>query len=76
MKYKNGEEIRVGDYVIADDSKGTVTWVHDAPQFSQDYPEGWGGLSDGLLVLTEKWGLIHYPTADEDLILVRRQKEG
>lgn len=74
MKYKSGEDIRLGDKVIADDSEGVVTCVFDNEQFSEEYPKGWGGLSEGLLVLTEKWGLIHYPRVDADLVLIERQE--
>ena len=73
MKYLTGEEIRTNDCVIADDSEGVVVCVFDTEQFSDEYPEGWGNLKDGVLVETKKWGLIHYPLADEDLKLIKHQ---
>ena len=75
MKYPDGNEVRIGDKVIADDSEGIVVCVIDTKQFSDNYPEGWSYLGRGVLIETKKWGLIHYPEIDEDVVLVERTKE-
>lgn len=72
MKYSDGNEVLLGDIVIADDSEGVVVSVLDTRQFSDDYPEGWTNKEEGAFVETKKWGLIHYPQFDEDVTLVQR----
>ena len=74
MNYYSGDKIRINDKVVADDSEGAVVCVFEDEQFSENYPKGWGNLKEGVLVRTEKWGLVHYLRADEDLILVERAK--
>lgn len=74
MKYSDGQEIFIGDRVIADKSEGIVVCVIDTDQFSDDYPKGWSYLETGVLIETKAMGLVHYPKADEDIILVKRSK--
>lgn len=74
MKYLDGNEIHVGDKVIADDSEGVVVCVIDTKQFSNSYPEGWISAEKGVFIETTKWGLVHYPEIDEDVSLIERQK--
>ena len=47
MKYTDGQEVLIGDRVIADDSPGQVVAVLDTKQFSDQYPE------DGVIRKTE-----------------------
>lgn len=75
MKYWDGQEVYIGDKVIADKSDGIVVCVIDTKQFSDDYPEGWGYLETGILIETKAMGLVHYPQVDEDVILVERAKK-
>jgi hypothetical protein len=72
MKYFDGKEVHIGDKVIADGSEGIVVCVIDTKQFSKEWPEGWAYLQRGMLVNTKKWGLIHYPEVDEDVVLAER----
>jgi hypothetical protein len=72
MNYMDGNEVYIGDKVIADDSEGVVVCVIDTKQFSDNYKEDWAYLGKGMLIETKKWGLIHYPEVDEDVILVER----
>jgi len=72
MKYLDGNEVFIGDKVIADDSEGVVVCVIDTRQFPDNHPEGWAHLEKGVLIETKKWGLIHYPEIDEDVALVER----
>lgn len=60
--------------MIADDSEGIVVCVIDTKQFSEGYPEGWSYLGKGMLIETERWGLVHYPEIDADVTLVERPK--
>lgn len=73
MKYLSGQEIYVGDYVIADKSEGVIVCVIDTKQFTEEYTEGWAYLEKGCLVETKEMGLVHYPEPDEDLILESRK---
>ena len=75
MKYFNGDDVVIGDKVMADDSEGVVVSVLDTKQFSSEYPEGWSKEADGAFVETERWGLIHYPEFDEDVTLIRRAEK-
>lgn len=74
MKYFGGEEIYVGDNVIADKSDGIIICVIDTKQFTAEYTEeDWAYLEKGCLVETKEMGLVHYPKSDEDLILKSRK---
>ena len=74
MKYLGGQEICVGDNVVADKSEGVVVCIIDTKQFTEEYQaEGWAYLEKGYLVETREMGLVHYPEPDEDLILKSRK---
>ena len=73
MKYLDGQEICVGDNVVADKSKDVVVCVIDTKQFNAEYSEFWGYLEKGCLVETKAMGLVHYQEPDEDLILKGRK---
>jgi hypothetical protein len=75
MKYRDGNEVYLGDKVVADDSEGLVVMVLDTRQFSDEYPEGWTNEVRGAFVETKKWGLIHYPEFDEDVTLLQRAEK-
>lgn len=73
MKYYDGQEVCIGDEVIADKSQGVVVCIIDDHQGSDEYPASdWDYLEKGLMVNTIAMGLVHYPDPDEDVILVRR----
>jgi hypothetical protein len=76
MKYLDGQEVIIGDKILLDDgSKGEVVFCIDRDEFSDEYPrEEWMYLGTGAMVKVEKYGLIHYPSNDGDLILVCRGK--
>ncbi len=73
MKYLSGEEVLVGDKVLADESEGVVVCVIDTKQFTDEYPKGWNYLEKGVLVEAKAFGLVHYPETDEDLVLLERK---
>jgi hypothetical protein len=73
MKYWDGQEVLVGDNVVADRSEGTVVYVIDTKQFSAEHPAGtWDYLGEGMMIQTAAMGLVHYPIADQEVVLVQR----
>ncbi len=75
MKYGDDTEIQVGDTVsFPDGSVGEVVVTLDSGVYSECYPEAdWSYLNNGVLVLTESVGLIHYPSSS-DVDFVRTVK--
>ena len=74
MKYTDGNDVQIGDRVIADESEGVVVTVLDTKQFSDDYPEGWTDEKTGVFIETKRWGLIHYLALDDDVKLIEHEK--
>jgi hypothetical protein len=73
MEYLDGQEVLVGDKLIADRSDGVVVYVIDTKQSSKEHPAGtWDYLEKGMMVETVEMGLVHYPETDEDVILIER----
>ncbi len=74
MRYPSGEEARVGYRVrIGTWSLGTVVCSIDLGEYTAEHPrEQWGYLGRGVMVLTEKAGLIHYTEPEEDMELISR----
>ncbi len=74
MKYADGQEIQLEDQVAIGPSwNGVVVCVIETGMFTTEYPaEDWAGLEKGMLVMTDKAGLIHYEELDEDVRLVKR----
>jgi len=74
MRYLSGQEVCVSDKVITDKSEGVVVCVIDTKQFTEKYQaEVWAYLEKGCLIETKEMGLVHYPEADEDVILSSRK---
>lgn len=74
MKYLNGEKVLVGDKVkLWDNCIGVVVCSIDDDEYSDDYPkEDWGYLKNGIVINSDKGGLIHTIKPDEDLELIER----
>jgi len=74
MKYSDGREAKIGDRVkLWDGCYGVVVCSFDTNEYTDDYPGSeWGYLKSGVLIKTDKAGLIHYIEADEDLELITR----
>lgn len=79
MRYTRGNrDIRIGDSVIADGSKGLIICDFERWECMAGYEDwltkeqmlGGGYLSSGVLVKTEDFGLIHYPKEDESIDFV------
>jgi hypothetical protein len=69
MNYSTGEQMKVGDQVVADGMTGVIVCDFDNREFlegysSWDMPDvemlGGGTLSSGVMVETVEAGLIHY----------------
>ncbi len=74
MKYLDGQEVKVGDKVqLWNGCYGIVVCSMDTNEYTAAYPkEEWGYLKSGVMIKTDKAGLIHYIEADEDLQLLER----
>lgn len=76
MKYPNGEEIKIGDKVkLWEGCYGTVVASIDADEYSSDYPKAeWEYLKAGVLINSDKTGVIHYLEPEKSLELIERGK--
>ncbi|MGU3494136.1 hypothetical protein ACLBXM_08840 [Xanthobacteraceae bacterium A53D] len=71
MRYKDGRLVRMGDRVRLGTLDGTVVFSIDTDEFSPDYPAAdWSYLGEGVMIHTEKVGLIQCIGPDEDLAFV------
>ena len=69
MNYSTGEQMKVGDQVVADGMTGVIVCDFDNREFLEGY-SGWdmpdvemiggGTLSSGVMIETVEAGLIHY----------------
>lgn len=62
MKYPDGTLARLGDKILIwEGNEGVVVCSMDTDEYSEEYPkETFGYLKQGIMVLSEKAGLIHY----------------
>jgi hypothetical protein len=74
MKYPDGTEIKVGDRVkVAGDDFGVVVLSVDANEYSTEFPaQEWSYLKKGIMIKSEKMGLVHYEEYSEDIELIKR----
>ena len=72
MRDIHGKRIRVGDRLkIADWTFGVVVCSMDDGEYSAAHPEdAWAYLGRGIMVDTEKAGLIHYAENNDDLEII------
>jgi hypothetical protein len=77
MTYSDGTQAQVGDLVeLWSGCNGTVVCSLDTDEYTPAFPkEEWAYLQSGILIKTEKAGLLHYIQADEDLKLLRRPNQ-
>jgi len=75
MKYPDGNLTRLGDRVLVwEGNEGTVVCSVDTDEYSDDYPrESFGYLKQGIMVLSEKAGLIHYLQPEDGMRLIARK---
>lgn len=76
MKYADGKVVKLGDKVkLWDSCHGVVVCSIDTNEYAADFPKKeWEYLKSGVVIKTDKAGLIHYIEPDEDFQLVERQK--
>jgi len=74
MKYPDGQEAKLGDQVeLWPDNHGIVVCAIDAGEYAAGYPkEQWAYLGCGIVVLSEKAGLVHYTESEPGMRLVKR----
>ena len=77
MKYRDGQEVKVGDIVaLGEDRNGQVVASIDAGEYSAVATrEEWCFLERGVLIDFPRWGVVHYQEPDEDLQLVARAND-
>ncbi|TAN40870.1 MAG: hypothetical protein EPN22_16815 [Nitrospirae bacterium] len=77
MKYLDGQEVKVGDKVqLWSGCYGVVVCSIDTDEYTTTYTkEEWGYLKSGVVIKTDKAGLIHYIEADEDLQLMTDKRD-
>ena len=76
MKYVDGTDARLGDWVeLWEGAQGRVVCSLDTGEFAAAYPrEQWAHLRSGLLVESDRAGLLHYRLPDEDMKLLARAR--
>ena len=74
MKYPSGEEVHLGDRVkLWEGCLGVVVASLDGNEFTASYPRAdWEYLKSGVLIESDKAGLIHYLEPEKTLELVGR----
>jgi hypothetical protein len=77
MQYPDGKLVRLGDRVrLESDAEGRVVCDFDHDEHAPDFARSeWQYLNKGVLIETEKFGLIHLPEDDPGLELVQRGSE-
>jgi hypothetical protein len=69
MKYRSGQEARLGDRIrVGGDSSGVVVCSIDTDEYSPDFCRGqWSYLGTGVMIQFANYGLVYYTEPDEDL---------
>ena len=75
MRYPDGQEVRVGDKVQCwEGCTGVVVASMDAGEYSAEHSrEAWGYLGKGVMINTDKAGLIHYTEPEPTMVLLSRR---
>ncbi|UCI24768.1 hypothetical protein [Mesorhizobium sp. B2-8-5] len=76
MKHPDGTLARLGDKVLVwEGNEGVVIRSMDTDEYFEQYPkEAFGYLEQGIMVLSEKAGLIHYVKPEEGMQLIEWKK--
>ncbi len=72
MKYRDGQEVKLGDVVVlGTDQRGVVVCSIDTGEYSDAYPRAqWCYMNGGVLIEFRSYGLVHYNEPDPDLRLI------
>ena len=80
MRYSTGEEVAIGDEVLADGMSGVIVCDFDNRLFADGYDDwdaptvemvGGGTLSSGVMIHTSEAGFIHHQVGTGEIDLVR-----
>ncbi|BCM18781.1 hypothetical protein [Mesorhizobium sp. J8] len=76
MNYPDGILARLGDQIFVwEGNEGVVVCSMDTDEYSEEYPkEAFGYLERGIMVLSEKAGLIHYVEPEASMRLLERRR--
>jgi len=76
MKYPDRQQVKLSDGVQfgANGPSGRVVGIVDADEYEGDFrATEWSYLATGVLIESDKYGLIHFPSElDSDIVLVSR----
>ena len=73
MEYENGCLIQAGDIVAIDDKySGQVVASMDTSTYLPGY-ESWAYLAEGIMVMTDFAGLVHYTSQAMDRLVLKTQ---
>jgi hypothetical protein len=74
MKYYSGIDVKVGDKVtLNDDEAGVVVAILDDREFlSAIYEDKWQNLDVGVIIVSSKYGVFHYPEINEEVVFHSR----
>lgn len=74
MRYADGQQVLLGDTVgLGEGALGTVVAVIDTGNYSERYTAAdWSYLSDGALLESTAFGLLHCIDSSDDFTLVCR----
>jgi len=77
MRYPDGREAKVGDKVQCwAGCIGVVVASMDTDEYSTEHPRAqWGYLREGVMIETDKVGLVHYIEPEPGMILLERRPE-
>lgn len=77
MKYKDGTVVKIGDKIkLWEDCYGIVVASIDTGEYDHSYlKEEWEYLNSGILVNSDKAGLVHYSEAEDDWELIARSAQ-
>jgi len=75
MRYADGNLAKLGDRILVwEGNEGVVVCSMDTDEYSEEYPrEVFGYLQRGIMVLSEKAGLIHYVEPETSMRLIERK---
>lgn len=79
MNYLTGQQVKIGDHVLADGMTGVVVCDFDNREFLEGY-EGWdmptvemlggGTLSSGVMIDTKEAGLVHFAEQNREIVRI------
>ncbi len=73
MQYGDGTDVRLGDRIRYGDVEGHIVCNIDGKEYTPDFPAyAWAYLGRGIMIETNKDGLVHCAATMEDLMLVSR----